>query len=84
MNLEKQYPAINDGEKIKFTYLKMPNPFKETVISFPVRLPKEFDLRKYVDYDTQFNKSFIEPIRIILDSIGWNIEKVNTLEDFFS
>jgi DNA polymerase elongation subunit (family B) len=84
MKLEKQYPAINDGEKIKFTYLKMPNPFKETVISFPVRLPKEFDLRKYVDYDTQFNKSFIEPIKIILDSIGWNIVKTNTLEDFFS
>ena len=81
--LSKKYPAINEGEKIKFSYLKMPNPFKETVISFPVRLPPEFDLEKYIDYDMQFDKAFVDPVKVILDCMGWSIEKQSTLEDFF-
>ena len=83
MNLEKKHPMIQNGEKLKFTYLKQPNPMKDTVISFPVRIPKEFDLQKYIDYDIQFQKGFIEPIKFILDCIGWEIEKKNTLESFF-
>jgi hypothetical protein len=83
MNLDKKYPFINEGEKIKFSYLKTPNPFKETVISFPVKLPKEFDLEKYIDYDMQFEKAFIEPIKVVLDCMNWSIEKQSTLEDFF-
>jgi DNA polymerase elongation subunit (family B) len=82
--LSKKYPLINEGEKIKFSYLKMPNPFKETVISFPVRLPKEFDLQKYIDYDMQFEKAFIEPVKVISDCIDWTLEKQSSLEDFFS
>jgi DNA polymerase elongation subunit (family B) len=81
--LSKKYPAINEGEKIKFSYLKMPNPFKETVISFPVRLPKEFELHKYIDYDLQFEKAFLDPIKVILDCMNWSLEKQSTLEDFF-
>jgi DNA polymerase elongation subunit (family B) len=81
--LSKKYPFINEGEKIKFSYLKMPNPFKETVISFPVRLPKEFDLQKYIDYDMQFEKAFIEPVKVISDCIDWTLEKQSSLEDFF-
>jgi DNA polymerase elongation subunit (family B) len=83
MGLAKKYPLIREGEKIKFSYLKMPNPFKDTVISYPSRLPKEFELSKFIDYDTQFEKTFVEPIRIILDCIGWSTEKQSTLEDFF-
>ncbi len=83
-NLTNKYPLIQEGEKLKFTYLKTPNPFKEDVISFPIRLPKEFDLQDYIDYDTQFSKSFIEPIKVILESIGWKVEKQNTLEGFFN
>jgi len=83
MNLEKKHPMIQNGEKLKFTYLKQPNPLKDTVISFPVRIPKQFDLQKYIDYDIQFQKGFIEPIKFILDCIGWEIEKKNTLESFF-
>jgi len=83
MNLEKKHPMIQNGEKLKFTYLKQPNPMKDTVISFPVRIPKQFDLQKYIDYDIQFQKGFIEPIKFILDCIGWEIEKKNTLENFF-
>ena len=83
-NLTKKYPLIQEGEKIKFAYLKMPNHFKDTVISYPTRLPKELNLHEYIDYDMQFEKAFIEPIKIILDCMGWSTEKVNTLEGFFS
>jgi len=84
MGLTKKYPKIQEGEKIKFSYLKKPNPFKDTVISYPSRLPKEFDISKFIDYDTQFDKTFIEPIKVILDCIGWSTEKQSTLDDFFS
>jgi DNA polymerase elongation subunit (family B) len=83
-NLTTKYPLIQEGEKLKFAWLKMPNPIKDTVISFPNRLPKEFDIQDYIDYDTQFEKSFIEPIRVILDCLGWETEQSgNTLESFF-
>ncbi len=83
LNLDKRYPMIQDGEKLKFTYVKQPNPLKDNVISFPTRIPKEFDLQKYIDYDIQFQKGFIEPIKFILECIGWEIEKTNSLENFF-
>ena len=83
-NLTKKYPLIQEGEKLKYTYLKMPNPFKDTVISFPGRLPKEFGLQEYIDYDLQFSKAFLEPIKVILDCMEWSTEKVSSLEDFFS
>jgi DNA polymerase elongation subunit (family B) len=83
-DLTKKYPLIQEGEKLKYSYLKMPNPFKDTVISFPGRLPKEFGLHDYIDYDTQFDKAFVEPIKVILQCMGWKTEKTSTLEDFFS
>lgn len=83
-NLTKKYQVIQEGEKIKFAYLKMPNPFKDTVISYPGRLPKELDLNDYIDYNIQFNKSFLDPIKVILDCMGWTTEKTSTLEDFFT
>lgn len=84
MKLDKQYPAIQEGEKLKFSYLKQPNPFKDSVISYPVRLPKEFGLHEYIDFDMQFEKTFLEPVKVILESIGWNHEKVNSLDGFFN
>jgi DNA polymerase elongation subunit (family B) len=81
--LTKKYPLIQEGEKLKFTYLKMPNPFKDTVISYPSRLPPEFELQEYIDYDTQFNKAFLEPIKVILDCMKWSTEQQSTLEGFF-
>jgi len=83
-NLLNKYPLIQEGEKLKFTYLKTPNPFRDMVVSFPTRLPKEFDLQKYIDYETQFDKSFVEPVKAILDCIGWQTEKQYTLENFFT
>ena len=81
--LDKKYSLINNGEKIKFCYLKVPNKIGENVISFISDFPKELNLEKYIDYDLQFSKSFLEPLKIILDSIGWSSEKKVTLESFF-
>ena len=82
-NLTYKYPLIQNGEKIKYVYLKKPNPIHENVISFIQNFPKELKLDKYVDYDLQFEKSFLDPIRSILDIIGWKTEKVSTLDAFF-
>jgi DNA polymerase elongation subunit (family B) len=82
--LDKKYQMIGDGDKIKFSYLKVPNSVGDHVIAVLDELPKELDLHKYVDYDTQFQKAFLEPIKSILEVIGWQHEKVSNLEDFFS
>ena len=83
-NLTNKYSLIQNGEKIKFCYLKKPNIIQENVISFIQDFPKELDLEKYVDYDLQFEKSFVEPLKAILDAIGWNVEKTVNLELFFT
>ena len=82
--IDHKYASINNGEKIKSCYLKTPNWMHENVISFIQDFPTELDLDKHVDYDLQFSKSFIEPIKVILDCIGWETERKNTLESFFS
>ena len=81
--LDKTMEQLKNGSKVKFCYLKVPNPVMENVISFPQFLPKEFQLEEYIDYDMQFDKSFKEPLKIITDAIDWKLEKVNTLESFF-
>ncbi|AGH56214.1 DNA polymerase [Synechococcus phage Syn30] len=81
--LTHKYPLIQDGEKIKFVYLKTPNKIGENVISYLNTFPKEFGLDKQVDYDLQFSKSFLEPIKVIMDTIGWQPEKVASLEFLF-
>ena len=82
-NLEAKYSAIANGEKIKFVYLTKPNPIRENVISFISDFPIELGLGKYIDYDLMFEKSFLEPLKAILDAIGWEVEKTATLESFF-
>ncbi len=82
--LTNKYSLIQNGEKIKFCYLKEPNPLHENVISFIQDFPKELNLDKYVDYDLQFQKSFVEPLKTILDAIGWSVEKTVNLELFFA
>ncbi len=78
-----KYEQIQEGDKIKFIILKEPNPIREKVISFPARLPKEFNLHDFIDYDEQFDKSFLEPLRFIVNAINWNFEKQATLDNFF-
>ena len=79
--IDKKYPLIQEGEKIKFTYLKKPNPLRDMVISFPGRLPPEFELNEYIDYDLQFEKTFLDPIKVILDCMDWSTEKTPSLFD---
>ena len=75
---------IQEGEKIKYTYLMEPNPSGDSAIAMLGTLPKEFNLQKYIDYDRQFEKSFLDPMKGILEKIGWDYEKKSTIMDFFS
>ena len=81
--VQNKYQMIQEGEKIKFIYLKTPNPAMENVISFFSTIPPEFNLDKYVDYQTQFEKSFLDPLKNVLQCIGWTHEKVITIGSFF-
>ena len=83
LKLHKQYPYIREGDKIKFLKLIEANPFRFDVISYITTLPKEFELDKYIDRETQFEKTFLDPMRFILQAIGWSQEKKATLEAFF-
>jgi DNA polymerase elongation subunit (family B) len=84
MQLKKKYEPIQNGEKIKFLYLRQPNSIHENVIAFPDYLPEEFGLRKYIDHELQFQKTFLDPIEPILDAVGWTSKEVASLEDFFA
>jgi len=82
--LTNKYSLIQNGEKVKFIYLKKPNTIHENVISFIQEFPKELNIDKYIDYELQFEKAFLEPLKIILDSIGWSVEKTVNLDSFFA
>ena len=81
--LHRKYPIIQEGDKLKFLKLKEANPFKFDVISYVTKLPSEFKLQEYIDYDIMFQKTFLDPMSFILNSIGWSYEKTASLEDFF-
>jgi len=86
--LTNKYPLIQEGEKIKFLNMRTPNRMSSNVISFMTKLPKELDIHSHLDYDTQFDKAFVEPLTFILDQIGWTVDRSYgtqmTLEDFFT
>ena len=81
--LENKYQLLGDGDKIKFCYLKKPNPIHENTIASVGALPPEFALDKYIDYELQFEKAFIDPIKSITDVLKWDLTNSATLEDFF-
>lgn len=83
-DLTKKYPLIRDGDKIKFIYLKTPNPIHEDCIAFVDKLPSEFNLSEYIDYNTMYEKTFIDAVQNILDSLKWSAEPKATLDDFFA
>tara|TARA_B110001454_G_scaffold136920_1_gene127239 strand:+ start:1484 stop:3925 length:2442 start_codon:yes stop_codon:yes gene_type:complete len=83
-NLNLKYEKIQEGDKIKFLYLKEPNPIKENTIAFITKLPKEFNLQKYVDYELIFQKAFVDPLENILNPLGWHTEPQASLEDLFT
>src|SRR6056300_700414 len=86
--LNNKYPLIQEGDKIKFLNMRTPNPMQSNVISFITKLPTELDIHKYLDYDKQFEKAFVEPLTFIMNQIGWQIDRSygtqTTLEDFFT
>ena len=82
-NVENKYARIQEGEKIKFLYLKEPNPIGENVISFMGSIPKELNVEKYIDYNLQFEKSFFCPLENVLKCIGWQSKKTVSLLSFF-
>ena len=82
--LDQKYEMIQEGDKIKFLYLKEPNTLKENCISFNTKIPTEFNIHRYVDYDLMFQKAFLDPMNTIVQALGWETEKQNTLEDLFS
>lgn len=83
-NLDKKYELIQEGEKIKFLYLKEPNTIRENCIAFLGTMPKELDIHKYIDYKMMFQKAFLDPLNMIVDGLGWSTEKKATLEDLFA
>ena len=83
LGLDKKYQAIRDGDKIKFVYLRTPNPIHEDVIAFSQHLPKQLELESYIDYDKQFEKVFLDALQIVIQSLGWKTQEETSLEDFF-
>ena len=81
--LTRKYEPITNGNKIKFVYLKTPNPINENVIAFNNILPKEFGLDEYINYDLQFEKVFLDALNIVIESLGWHAEEKASLESFF-
>jgi DNA polymerase elongation subunit (family B) len=83
LGLDKKYQPIRDGDKIKFVYVRKPNPFQEDVIAFSQELPAEFELETYIDYDKMFEKVFLDALQIVIQPLGWNTSEQSSLEDFF-
>lgn len=83
MGLEKKYQPIRDGDKIKFVYVRTPNPLQEDVIAFSQHLPKELGLEAYIDYDKMFEKVFLDALQIVIEPLGWKTQEESSLEDFF-
>lgn len=81
--ITRKYEPITNGNKIKFVYLRTPNPINENVISFNNVLPKEFGLDDYINYDLQFEKTFLDALNIVIEPLGWHAEEKASLESFF-
>ena len=86
--LENKYPLIQEGDKIRFLHLRQPNVFQSSAFSFMTEVPKELDIVDKIDYDEQYTKSFVEPLKVITEKMGWLIDSSygvqGSLEDFFS
>jgi DNA polymerase elongation subunit (family B) len=82
--ITNKFPLIQEGEKVKFIYLKTPNPIGENIVSFFNTLPKEFKLDQYINHQKQFEKSFLEPLKSVIECIGWKHERTGSLSSFFS
>ena len=82
-NLENKYPVIRDGEKIRYIHMREPNPITNGAMAFPIKLPAEFNLDTYIDWELQWTKSMEEPLMLILRVIDWDTQKRACLDDLF-
>lgn len=82
--LDGKYELVQSGDKIKFLYLKVPNPVGENVLAFPTLFPAEICPTEYIDYNKQFEKAFLKSVKSITDVIGWKTEDISDLGAFFS
>jgi DNA polymerase elongation subunit (family B) len=82
-NLQDKYPLIEDGDKLKFCFIQTPNRIHSNVVGISNKFPQEMSYLK-IDYPLQFKKTFIDPLENIFESIGWEYESKNSLEEFFS
>ena len=80
-----RFQEIQEGDKIKYVLLRKPNTHQTNVISFLTKLPPQFNFHSVIDYETQFQKSFFEPLKFILEAINWKVDAsgMNTIESFF-
>jgi DNA polymerase elongation subunit (family B) len=83
LGLDKKYQPIRDGDKIKFVYVRTPNPLQEDVIAFSQHIPSEFGIESYIDYDKMFEKVFLDALQIVIEPLGWKTQEESSLEDFF-
>jgi len=83
MKLNDKYERISSGDKIKFCYLKEPNIYRTPVISCGPVIPEELDLKRHIDYHTQFEKAYLSPLSNITDAIGWQLVDRPSLMNFF-
>jgi DNA polymerase elongation subunit (family B) len=81
--LTQKYHLIKGGDKMKYVYLKKGNPTGENVIGFLDTLPPEFELDRWIDRDLLFEKTFSDPLQLVLDAVHWKAVAVASLEDFF-
>jgi len=85
--LHNKYPLIQEGDKIRFLHLRQPNVFQSSAFSFMTEVPKELDIAGKIDYDMQYEKSFVEPLKVITDKMNWLLDSSygvqGSLEEFF-
>jgi len=81
--LEMSYQKIQEGDKIKFLYLREPNPLGTNVITFNNGIPLEFGIEQYVDYEMMFQKAFLDPLNTLVETVGWQLKEKASLKGLF-
>ena len=85
--LNKKYPSVGNGEKIKWTYLK-DNPFKFDTICYKGHEdpPQVLDfIRQYINPDKLYKQALHKKIMMLYEALGWDepTDKSKTIERFF-
>jgi len=82
--LGNKYVSIQEGDKVKFVNLK-DNIYQASAFSFMTKIPPELEILPMVDYTSQYEDSFLAPLRVITDKMNWILknDEVGTLEEFF-